>query len=492
VFSILSCKKKRVEDGTLTYLDSSSSPELTVFKAPEEAPKNNTFSVYVRYEGGEWIDLHEYDAEVDGGNLKVPIYHMAFVSFDADFSKKIEVKVQKNNGSMSNVSIRPDIEGIKPTNINDNTITFSLTRPGKVSVEVNGDLHNNLMVFANRPEENPVAQGTPNVYYYGPGIHKIGGNGQGTITLKSNDKVYIAGGAIVYGNIEGTGVDNVSISGRGILCGGMYTDHAYPHTVGKNLIKLENSTNINIEGITLLNTVSWNVRLNFCNTVSCKNMKLMGWTINSDGINPVASRDVVIDDCFIRGYDDCISIKGSYAPSANPLAKDTKNITVQNCILWIDQGRAVAIGPESYSTELRLYENINFKNIDVLYNENYNVEWAKGAISILIGDDATARNVKFEDVRVDRLGLNTNFITIAILQSTYNVSPGKRIENITFNRVSLNTTQQPLQNRIWGYDATKKVSGVTFSNLKIGGTTINNTTSGFFDINSFSENIIFN
>ena len=31
---------------------------------------------------------------------------------------------------------------------------------------------------------------------------------------------------------------------------------------------------------------------------------------NDDGINPCNSQDVLITDCFIRGDDDCIALKG--------------------------------------------------------------------------------------------------------------------------------------------------------------------------------------
>lgn len=488
-----SCSKSNSPDSkTQGNTDTSINPAaLTIFGAPSGAPQNNTFSVYVRYEGGQWKDLFAYDAEVDGGNLPSAIYHMAFVSFDADYSKKIEVKVHKNDGPMSNVKIRPEGAGIVPTIVDANTVTFTLTRPQKLSFEVNNDLHNNLMVFANKQEASPLTAATPNVYYFGPGIHKIGDNGQGTLVLKDNDKVYIAGGAIVYGSISASGANNISITGRGILSGAMFPDHAYPHTIGRRLIKIENSDNINIEGITLLNTVSWNVSVSNSSNLICRNLKVMGWTINSDGINPTSSSNVLIDDCFIRDYDDCISIKLSYGGAASPTAKDSRNITVQNCILWTDQGRAIGFGPESYSSQSRVYDSITVKNIDILYNQNYNVDWAKGAISILLGDDATMQNVTFEDIRVDRLGTKTNLINLSILQSPYNISVGKRIQNVNFNRVSLNSALN-IDNTIQGYDASRVIDGVRFTNLQINNSGIKDIVSGHFNVNNYVQNITFN
>lgn len=484
------CNKNEVKNQKeIEFASSLNLPELTVFEAPNGAPKNETFSVFVRYEGGEWVDLYEYDAEVDGGHMKTPIYHMSFVSFDSDFSKKIDVKIKKNVGDVSNVSIRPAISGVIPQ-IDGNTITFSLTSAQKLSVEINGSLHNNLMVFANKTEDSPINGNDPNVRYYGPGIHKIGDNGQGTLFLHDNDKVYIAGGAIVYGSISANGAKNISITGRGILCGGMYTDHAYPHPNGKGLIKISNSSNVKIAGITLLDTVMWNIHLENCDDVICDNLKIMGWTINSDGIDPTSSSDVTINDCFVRNYDDCISIKLSYGLGGASNPRGSHNITIQNCIFWTDQGRSILIGPESYSIQDKTFTNINVKNIDVLYNKNYDTDWAKGVLAINLGDDAIVKDVTFEDIRVDKIGDHTNLITISILQSPFNISPGQSIQNIKFDRITLNSSLN-INNFIEGYDQSRIISGVYFTDLKINNSYIANAASGNFQINDFTKDVSF-
>ena len=484
-----SCSGRNTES-SLKHSDVSiAKPELTVFKAPQEAPVNSSFSVFVRYDGGKWIDLHEYDAEVDGGYLKEPIHHMAFVSFDSDFSKRIDVKVIKNEGTINEVEIRPELSSVRPV-VEKNTIEFSLTEASKISVEINGDLYNNLMVFANNPETEKVRPNDNSIIYFGPGVHKIGEDGKGTLQLKKNDKIYIAGGAIVYGTLSALGADNISVTGRGILCGGMYTDHAFPHPEGKSLISFSDIKKAKIEGITLLNTVGWNIHLNGCDSIECNNLKIMGWTINSDGINPQCSENIIIDDCFVRNFDDCISIKMNYGMGKNFKTRVSRNITVQNCIFWTDQGRSVLIGPESYIPGGGTFENITVKNIDVLYNENYDVDWAKGVLAINLGDSATARNITFDNIRVYRLGPKTNLITLTMDKYTYNLSEGKRMENIRFNRITLNSGQN-LDNYIWGVSKLEIIDGVCFDNLKIDRLYVRNPREGRFDINEYAENIAF-
>lgn len=486
--TVLSCSTDEIDPNALDSIDS---PQLRVYKAPEGAPVNTKYSVFVRFAGGQWVQLHEYDSGVEDGNLSAPIFHMAFVSFDSDFSKKIEVRVKKNSGSFGTIKVRPDIARITPKILDASTISFTMDKPQKISVEEDGYLHNNLMIYANALESKTYTEGNDHIHYYGPGIHLLGENGQGTLYVGSNDTIYLAGGAIVYGKIEVTNSSNVAILGRGILCGEKFTDHAYPHAVGENLIKFENCSNVLIDGITLLNTVSWNVRLTFCNNVKCKDLKIMGWTINSDGIDPISSSNVLIQDCFIRNYDDCISIKGSYAPAANSLASDYHDVTIQDCVLWTDQGRAIAIGPESYSAKNKIFENIIIKNVDILYNKNYDVDWAKGALSIILGDEATMRNVKFEDIRVDKLGAKSNLVAISIFQSPYNSSPGKYLENVTFNNVTLNSPL-PINNTIKGLDQSRIIKGVYFNNLKINGIYADKASTGSFEINSFVQDVTFN
>ena len=136
-----------------TFATSIAEPALTVFEAPAEAKGNGNYSVHVRYEGGEWINLFEYEARygVSGGG------RMAFVSFVSDFSKKIEVKVEKKNGSMAEAQIRPEMAGVLPV-VDGKAITFSLTSPQKLCVELPDNFSANLMIFADKPDSIDISK----------------------------------------------------------------------------------------------------------------------------------------------------------------------------------------------------------------------------------------------------------------------------------------------------------------------------------------------
>ena len=71
---------------------------------------------------------------------------------------------------------------ITPDCVGD-TVTFSLSRPRNLSVEVNGDIFHNLHLFANpidkfRPSDKEIQRALKkkkgsNLIYFGPGVHNL-------------------------------------------------------------------------------------------------------------------------------------------------------------------------------------------------------------------------------------------------------------------------------------------------------------------------------
>ena len=113
---------------------------------------NDDFSVMVRKPGGAWKDLFEYGIKVDqvlGTGHSVQKASMAYF----DFSGTVEVSVTSNKGAINKARIRPLSYGIEPK-INGNTISFSLSNPANLSVEINDDIFHNLHLFANPIEKN--------------------------------------------------------------------------------------------------------------------------------------------------------------------------------------------------------------------------------------------------------------------------------------------------------------------------------------------------
>jgi len=119
--------------------------------------------------------------------------------------------VPSGRGSISSARVRPLSFGITPA-VHGNTITFSLSQPRNLSVEVDGDIFRNLHLLARPIETDRPDPTDPNVLYYGPGVHRVG-----TVLIPSGKTVYIAGGALVQGRFLVSHAENVRIRGRGIL-----------------------------------------------------------------------------------------------------------------------------------------------------------------------------------------------------------------------------------------------------------------------------------
>ena len=160
--------------------------QLVTYPVPQGSVLNKDFTVKVRQKGKEWQPLATYLARIANVvGTKTIIENTSFSYFD--INGEVEVSVTNNKGPVNVARIRPLSNNIK-LNIKGNTLTLSFCGPRNLSVEVNGDIFKNLQLFANPIEtEKPLVTDT-SVYYYGPGIHKIG-----SVKLTSGKTVYTAG-----------------------------------------------------------------------------------------------------------------------------------------------------------------------------------------------------------------------------------------------------------------------------------------------------------
>lgn len=145
-------------------------------------------------------------------------------------------------------------------------------------------------------------------------------------------------------------VENCAVTGRGILDGGgapwweaqRRGDMPYARP---RFICFQNSRNILIEGVTIVNSPAWTV-----NPVLCENVAIRGITIrnpwdspNTDGINPDSCSYVRISDCHVDVGDDCVTLKSGIEVEQKKVP--CKNITVTNCTMANGHG-GVVIGSE--------------------------------------------------------------------------------------------------------------------------------------------------
>jgi hypothetical protein len=474
---------------------------LIIHPIPEEVAKNSDFSVRVRLEGGEWKEVYACDVKVDMHDVR----HASVVCFD--FSGVVEMEVVKNSCEAGHVSIRPLSFGIAHRR-EGGRILFKLDRPVKLSLEVNGDRFHNLHIFAGSPEENipdPQAPGVlcvkpgihrpqeilravstihpatgkePDTIYFAPGVHYVE---ELILSVPSGKTVYLSGGAAVVGSILCDHVQDVAIRGRGVLYQINIERSSYLRG-----IRIQFSRNIRIEGILVIDPPHYSIFAGQTEGIRIKDFKSFSCTGWSDGIDCMSCSDVEIDNVFMRNSDDCIAIYGRRWEFNG----DSRNITVKNSILWADVAHPIQIGTHGdYYNNGNLLENIVFRDIDILEHHEPQPNYL-GCMSINVGDKNSARNVRFENIRVEHFE-NGRLFDIRVFQNPdYNPEPGARIEDVYFKDIAYNGTgAHPSQ--IFGYDESRMVENVVFENLQINGNRILDTDSGNIRVNAYAGGIRF-
>ncbi|WP_294548008.1 glycosyl hydrolase family 28 protein [uncultured Bacteroides sp.] len=416
--------------------------KLVTWNAPDGVALNKDFTVKVRQQGGQWITLSTYLIKVDEvRGTKHNVENASMVTFD--FSGTVEVAVTYNRGKVNTARVRPLSYDIT-FQIKNNTVLFSLNRPGNLSVEVNGDIFHNLHLFANQPEENIPDKNDPNVIFYGSGIHKVE---NGELKVSSGKTVYLAGGSVLMGRVLIENVSDVKLIGRGII------DHSI-----KKGIWIANSQNVYVEGI-----VATQCGTGGSNNVTIRNVKSISYYGWGDGMNVLASNNVLFDGVFCRNSDDCTTVYGTRLGFEGGCS----NITMQNSTLWADVAHPIFIGIHGNSKEPEILENLNYINIDILDHQEKQLDY-QGCMAINAGDNNLVRKVRFENIRIEDFRQGQLINLRIFYNEKYCTAPGRGIEDVLFKNISYTGKNTELS-VIEGYNEERKVKNIRFENLKING-----------------------
>jgi hypothetical protein len=415
--------------------------KLITYPANDVIPHNNDFSVKVRIPGGQWTNLYEYEVLVDAHKVQ----KSSMVNFE--FEGPVEIAVTSNSQKIKSARFRPLSYNIAHK-IKGNTVTFFLSKPADISVEVNGDIFHNLQIFANGLETNQPNPADTNVVYLNSGVHKID-----TLYLKSNKSLYLAPGAVLMGKIICNRVNNVKIFGRGILY----------H--GQRGVEITNSSNISVEDLIFINPTHYTIfggQSNNLKISRIRSFSAKGW---ADGVDLMSCSDVLVDRVFLRTSDDCIALYGHRWDYYG----DCRNMTVQNSTLWADVAHPIMIGTHGNSEvgKSETLENLVFNNIDILNHDEPQINY-QGCMAINVSDENLARNIRFENIRVEDFERGQLFNLRVTFNKKYALAPGRGIENVLFKNVSYTGKNADIS-IIEGYSADREIKNITFENLVING-----------------------
>ncbi len=261
-----------------------------------------------------------------------------------------------------------------------NRAEFCIAEPGAYVFEPYGR-HCALHIFVDAPRRDGEESYT---YFFGAGIHF-----PGVVRLQSGDSVYIANGAVVYGSLLAHGAENVRICGGGIL-DGSYEVRIAPHCYEdytKGNIRLYNCKNVSVEGIMLRDSANWCFSMYECENISVCNVKIVGqWRYNTDGIDLMNCRRISVENCFVRSFDDSVCLKATEGFEGN-----VTDISVKNCTIWCDWGRALEVGLETACEEMA---RIVFEGCCIIHSSAV-------ALDIQAGNYAKISNVTFRNVSAE-------------------------------------------------------------------------------------------
>jgi hypothetical protein len=439
----------------------------------------------------------------------------AYCSFDVKAPVTVVIKAARD---IKWVDIRPLSAAVKFT-FRDSTITFTVSKPQQLSIELNGSIKTPLFLFANPPEKNKPAKNDKNVQFYERGKRHFAG----IIRLKDNQSVYIEDGAVVVGVIEANNARNIKVYGRGIL------DGTYNNRMNDSLLKTNpddvvlnsmkgkyhrsmdfvDCKNVSVDGVILHNSTTWQIAPIHCDSVHINNVKIISDQASDDGIDIVRSKNVLIENSFFRTKDDCIAIK---AHLQYPKTEAVDNILARNNVYWNALwGNAIEIGFELNAAEIK---NITFRNSDIIHVE------AGAAISIHNAGTGHVDNVVFDDIRIE--DARQKLFDFAIFRSQYSEDgtrdPEERkrlylngawdgvlmvpenekaahavyrgnISNLLLKNIKIIDGPFPYS-IFYGYDAAHNVKNIIIENLSVHGKKLTTVKDAKFYLEE-TENIVF-
>ncbi len=432
---------------------------ICTYPAPEGAPLKNDYDVFVRPRGvEEWTKIDTYMAKVNApiGDNKHRVTQISYALFD--FTGDVFVRVVCKNRKFKSARIRPDYRGTIANVQNDSTVQFILFQPENVSVEFDGSITDNLLLFTSRP---PVTEAEAEVearrqgrqfISYAPGYYT-----DKTIAVPSNTTIYLAGGAYFTGTFTIKDAENVSIIGRGIARPGDGYEGCHVHR----------SKNVSIDGL-ILNTCP----IGGSDGVTLHDVRCISHPSWGDGLNVFASSNVLYDRVFCRTSDDCTT---AYA-TRKGFGGSVRNVRMTNSTLWADVAHPIFIGIHGNSERPDSIVELVYENIDIICQSEPQVDY-QGCMAINCGDNNYVKDVLFDNIRIENIHQGSLLQIKVSHNAKYCTAPGRGVENVTFRNIRYNG-EQPYMSIINGYNEERKVRNITFEGLKINGRPIYDNMSG--------------
>ena len=351
---------------------------------------------------------------------------------------------------ISSITIRPKSRGITASGIGTKTATFHVNGADKLYVEINGLPP--LCIFAT--PVIPLPPAGANVRVIPGGIQNLG-----TLNLVSGQTIWLNPSSVLVGRISASGVSNVRVAGYGII---KSTD-----TTVSNAIYAYGSSNVDLEGVFVCHSgAAWTVLLNQ-SSGTVKDLSVLSFDQNGDGIDTISVNNVTIQNCFVRTVDDCISVKNTTT------GKSSGNVTVSGCTCYgYINGDGVTVGHESFG----LISGVNVSNCDVIgAGGSSNAPSGRhSAFSVINYGPGGINNVTFDNIRCEDKVTVNDFEAAVRQVSAADGGVTGHISGVTVKNIVW-ATNKPLY--FTSYSSANRVTTVPMSNCQIAGRYLTATDS---------------
>ena len=343
---------------------------------------------------------------------------------------------------------------------------------------------------------NAASTSAQNILYFPPGKYLVG-----ELWMKSNVTMYLACGAVLYGsnntadfNTGAGGIDiedaqhalvrmyqikNATILGRGVLDSNGHSIRG--QSLNANLLKIEQSSNILVDGIVSRDPSYWNTLVYRSDQVTIQNYKVVncrpsavGGYNQTDGVDFVESTNGLLSNAFLYTGDDGMAPKNEDASGVINL----KNITHQHVVVY-NNSVGCKIGTNSVGQSI---DSITFDDIDVVR--------AGRAMTIEAYDTAEVSNTTFSNIRVE--AADSMLINLALdVPPTWRTAADTGFyKDVYFTNVSSDVKKVI---SLHGKSSTVNITGVHFKNFTVQGNSITSQTDSdaSWDINQFVSGITF-
>jgi len=421
----------------------------------------------------------------------------SFLTFS--FEGEVKVTVTKLAGQITDAVVRPLSSGVEAKIVDSgNSIEFMLSEPNsKLSIELDDEWQSNsLLLFADPLETNVPAMFGEGVHYINVGEHHLN-----FADIQSNEVVYVAGGAWVFGETDGehllgtsrsSSLENIKVMGRGAFSGQSTTyvpkDSALISFCGQN---------VEIEGITVLSpprlqvfqvNAPWYCDDAWAGTVGgahVHNVKLMGWNF-ADGI--IAGAKSHVHNVFTRLNDD----------NVKPMMSDT---VFEDNVHWQgSNGWAIQVAWCNYGDQ----SNITVRRSTVIHDDHqddwgvkleedteetvgaYSNVGSQASIGAVQGGPGSIENVLIEDIVLENQVMRPFFFGImknAWASEGTGALSGWKIKNIQIMQGSFEPSI------VWGAEDENQVQDIQFEGLTLWGGAVSTFNDANLEVHGHMQNV---